>query len=337
MRKAMGRIWRGLKRSRVLGLGPVGLHFHFRRRVPHPTWWPTWDGPRAVRLVGGDVGAADGHPAMRLRDSADAHDPRCAPAVGQAPAPATAPQTGPQAPTVQAPGVALLVGVGPGLGHALVAVMQEAGFEVVAVARDGRRLAQALAPLCRPDRPAVQVRAADATQELSVQRLMAELAAEQRAPALVVYTVQGFGPGRALDVEVCAFEDNWRQNCLGAFIVAREAGRAMRARGAGSIVLVGSTSGLLGREDHLNLAVGKFGLRALAQVMARELWPDGVHVVHCVVDADIREPGHESSTWPQALPEDLARMVLALHQQPRSCWTSEVDFRPWNERFWQHC
>ena len=108
-------------------------------------------------------------------------------------------------------------------------------------------------------------------------------------PHLVVYAVQGFAPGRAIDTETSVFEECWRQNCLGAFIVAREAARNMLPLKRGTLVLVGSTSGTIGRAAHLNLAVGKFGLRALAQVMARELWPEGIHVVHVIIDGDIRE------------------------------------------------
>jgi hypothetical protein len=91
------------------------------------------------------------------------------------------------------------------------------------------------------------------------------------------------------------------------------------------------------RADHLNLAIGKFGLRAIAQVMARELWPEGIHVVHCVIDADIQEDAPDPEGAPQTLPEDVAELIYGLHGQPRSCWTSELDVRPWNERFWEHC
>src|SRR6185295_10285778 len=115
-----------------------------------------------------------------------------------------------------------------------------------------------------------------------------------------------FCPGRVIEVEVAAFEESWRKNCLGGFIVAREAARQMVRLGRGTIVLVGSTSSLIGRTDHLNLAVGKFGLRALAQVLAREVWPLGVHVAHVVIDADIKEGDDDKASIPQADPEHLA-------------------------------
>ncbi|HEX6361451.1 MAG TPA: short-chain dehydrogenase, partial [Albitalea sp.] len=115
--------------------------------------------------------------------------------------------------------------------------------------------------------------------------------------------------------------------------------RRMVPAGRGSIVLIGSTSSLIGREGHLNLAVGKFGLRALAQVLSRELWNRGIHVAHVVIDADILEPGSQVADVASraADPEHIAELVYSVHRQRRSAWTSELDVRPWNERFWEHC
>ncbi len=109
----------------------------------------------------------------------------------------------------------------------------------------------------------------------------------------------------------------------------------MQARGTGTIVFAGSTSGVLARAGHLNLAVGKHGLRALSHVMARELGPQGIHVVHLVVDADIDDGTPSRET--QMSPIHLAETILAIHAQPASCWTSELDVRPSSERFWEHC
>ena len=122
----------------------------------------------------------------------------------------------------------------------------------------------------------------------------------------------------------------------GGFIVAREAARCMLPYKRGMVVLVGSTSGWLGRADHLNLAVGKFGLRAISQVMARELWPEGVHGVHCVIDADVQEDA-EAMGYPQSRPQDIAGLIGTLHRQPQSCCSREIDVWPWNKRFWEHC
>jgi hypothetical protein len=136
--------------------------------------------------------------------------------------------------------------------------------------------------------------------------------------------------------EVDSHKMRWRF-CLGGFIVAREVGRRMLPLRRGTIIFVGSTSGMVGRPNHLNLAVGKFGLRALSQVMARELLPNRIHVVHLVIDGEIQEEPTAESSDPELCPEDISDLIYSLHRQPMSTWTSELDVRPWNEKFWEHC
>ena len=177
----------------------------------------------------------------------------------------------------------------------------------------------------------------DVTCESSVLELFAKISATHGVPNLVIYSLQSFGPGSVVDIELPAFEDGWKHNCLGSFLVARSAARLMHPSGRGSIILIGSTSSVLGRAGHLNLAVGKFGQRALAQVLARELWPKGIHVAHLLVDADIREDNAEETSESSSDPNQIAEDVLSLHRQPKTAWTSEMDVRPWNEQFWEHC
>jgi NAD(P)-dependent dehydrogenase (short-subunit alcohol dehydrogenase family) len=140
-----------------------------------------------------------------------------------------------------------------------------------------------------------------------------------------------------MDIEVAAFEESWRKNCLCAFIVGREAARAMVPTGNGTIIFAGAPSGLVGRPGYLTLAVGKFGLRALAQVMARELGPRGIHVAHLIIDAHIDDGEPLEPGAPVMLPDEIAQLAYQLHMQPRSSWTHELDARPWNERFWERC
>ncbi|HZX25661.1 MAG TPA: SDR family NAD(P)-dependent oxidoreductase [Telluria sp.] len=230
-------------------------------------------------------------------------------------------------------GLALLVGVGPGFGDSLARQLAEQGFTLALAARNAERLDQLAASV--PG--AAFAYGCDATLETSVDSLFELVTQRHGVPDLVVYAVQRFCPGDTLEVEGAAFEDCWRHNCLGSFLVARASARAMLARGSGTILLIGSTSSLTGRAGHLNLAVGRFGQRALAQVMARELWPHGLHVAHLVIDADIAEDGNESGGDPQADPAHIARIILDLHRQPPTAWSSEVDVRPFNERFWEHC
>jgi len=249
-------------------------------------------------------------------------------------APSDKAETGPQRGSAPTGGLAVVVGVGPGFGYALATRLAREGYRLVLVTRDAAALSplvDQLADLCA----CVAAVGCDATNEGQVAALFERVQAEFGTPSLVVYGIQDFGPGEVLDITAAAFEASWRHNCFGAFLISRAAGNAMRKQKAGSIILVGSTSSIHGRSGHLNLAVGKFGQRALAQVLAQELWPLGIHVAHVIIDADIQEG--ERQAHPQADPDHIAYSVLAVHHQPRSAWTSELDLRPADERFWQHC
>ena len=310
-------MWQNAKRWKKIPFGPVSLIYRVDRtvRVSNNTR------PGLTRSVHDRFfRKRDSHPAPMNETTNGLNERR-----------------GDTKPPVDHKGTALIVGVGPGFGFALARKLVTSGMRVALASRNAERLDPLVRELSRaPDR-AVRAYGCDATDETSVKKLMSHVSNDFAVPDLVVYSVQSFCPGQAIDVELSAFESCWRQNCLGGFIVAREAARGMTALRRGTIVLVGSTSGVIGRANHLNLAVGKFGLRALAQVMARELWPRGIHVLHLVIDADIKENEDFDSTVPQAYPEHIADLVYTLHRQPATTWTSELDVRPWNETFWEHC
>ena len=292
-------IWRALKVQRRVAVGPLALTFQWSRSA-HLVRQKR----RVVRRFDEELAAVEVAP------SADA-----APALGT---------------PVQN---ALLFGVGPGLGEALVERLHREGFRLGVVSRNAARLQNLLDTL--PGQHDHRAYACDVTLEASVQQAFDRFARDLGTPSLVVYALQSFGPGTIRDIEVPAFEEGWRHNCFGSFLVSRLACRAMEKAGAGTLLLVGSTSSVVGRAGHLNLVAGKFGQRGLAQVLAREMWPKGVHVAHVMIDADINES--EARTHPQAEPHHIADTLLFLHRQPRSAWTSELDLRPWNERFWEHC
>lgn len=299
------KIWSTLKTWRKLTFGPVSLLYKFERTVP----------VRRNKTKPANASGAAAHAAPL-----DAAGP--GPLSSDSPA--------------RRGGVALIVGVGPGFGHAMARRLAADGFEVVLASRDAVRLSM-LAEEINARGGNAFAYACDATMETSVQALFALVRANHGVPVLVIYSLQSFGPGAAVEVEVPAFEEGWKHNCLGAFLVARTAAREMLPQSAGTIVLIGSTSSMIGRDGHLNLAVGKFGQRALAQVLARELWPKGIHVAHVVIDADIRDDQTVADNEVHAEPEHIAEAVLNLHRQPKTAWTSEIDIRPWNERFWEHC
>jgi NAD(P)-dependent dehydrogenase (short-subunit alcohol dehydrogenase family) len=230
-------------------------------------------------------------------------------------------------------GVAVVVGVGPGLGAALCRRFAKAGMRVAAAARDGERVS-ALAK-------AVGARGygCDATEEAAVNGFFASVAHEIGEPTLVVYNAGAYAPKPVIDTTAAEFERCWRIGCFGGFLVGRAAARGMLARGHGTILFTGATASLRGGANFVNLAVGKFGLRALAQSMARELGPKGVHVAHVIIDGQIaaeHRPGRSPAVRaPDAFLHDdsIAEVYWQLHTQPRNAWTLELDVRPWVEKF----
>ena len=124
---------------------------------------------------------------------------------------------------------------------------------------------------------------------------------------------------------------------FGGFLVAQAAARRMIAQGSGSLLFTGASASIKGFARSAPFAMGKFGLRGLAQSLARELAPQGIHVAHFIIDGGIRPPGGDGirDGNPDAMlaPEEIARTYLATHRQHRSAWTWEVELRPWVERF----
>ena len=232
---------------------------------------------------------------------------------------------------------AVIVGAGPGLGSALARRFARAGMKV-AVAR---RSAGKLAPLAAELGADARAYACDATDEAAVRQLFASVTADLGIPALVVFNAGAFVRKGVLDTSVEEFERCWRVGCLGGFLVGREAASAMLAHNAGhrgTIIFTGATASLRGGALFQNLAVGKFGLRALAQSMARELQPRGIHVAHVVIDGQIEgeRPGHSTAERGRDTvldPAAIAETYYQLHLQPRSAWSHEVDLRPYVEKF----
>lgn len=310
-------VWRSMKKWRSIRIGPASLIFRFRRTTVVSANTQALAVP-LLHIVS-EPATGDGIPPIGVASQTEG-------------------EVGDSASTIAVNQVAAIFGVGPGLGFALARRLVREGMKVALVSRQAKNLAILAQELNRRGAPnAARIYSCDATDERSVEATMKLVRLEMGVPALVVYSIQRFCPGRSVDTELDAFEDSWRHNCLGGFVVAREAARAMKRLGRGSIILIGSTSGVVGRADHLNLAVGKFGLRAVSHVMSRELWQDGIHVAHVIIDADVAEGEGIAVEYPQSNPEDISDVIYSVHMQPRSAWSSEIDVRPWNERFWEHC
>jgi NAD(P)-dependent dehydrogenase (short-subunit alcohol dehydrogenase family) len=180
--------------------------------------------------------------------------------------------------------------------------------------------------------------ALDATDEAAVEKLFKQIDAKGAPLDLAVYNAGAFMRTSILEATAADFERCWRIGCLGGFLVGRAAARRMAERGAGTIIFTGATASRRGSAQFFNLAVGKFGLKALAESMARELQPKGVHVAHVVIDGQIASERYANLAKerpPDGLldPNAIAETYWQLHRQHRSAWTFELELRPWVEKF----
>jgi len=229
--------------------------------------------------------------------------------------------------------VAIVVGAGPGLGAALCRRFVKAGMLVAAATRDKERVTAVA------KEAGARGYGCDAGDEKSVLELFAAVKRDFGEPSVVVYNAGAYLPKAVIDTSAEEFERCWRIGCFGGFLVGREAARAMVPKERGSILFTGATASLRGGANFVNLAVGKFGLRAVAQSMARELGSKGVHVAHVIIDGQIaaeHRPGRgRNERGPDAFLGDdaIAEAYWQLHAQPRSAWTLEMDLRPWVEKF----
>lgn len=229
--------------------------------------------------------------------------------------------------------VAIVVGAGHGLGAALCRRFVKAGMLVAAATRDKDRVTAVA------KEAGARGYGCDAGDEKSVLELFAAVKRDFGEPSVVVYNAGAYLPKAVVDTTAEEFERCWRIGCFGGFLVGREAARAMVPRGRGTILFTGATASLRGSANFVNLAVGKFGLRALAQSMARELGPKGIHIAHVIIDGQIaaeHRPGRSAGErGPDAMLNDdaIAEMYWQLHSQPRNAWTLEMDLRPWVEKF----
>jgi len=222
--------------------------------------------------------------------------------------------------------VAIVVGAGPGLGNALVDRFADGGMVVAAVSRKG------ITPELRQRGATARGYACDATVADQVRSMFARVGAELGPPELVAFNVGTWDRAGILEISDELFVQAWRTGCFGGFLVGRAAAEAMLPHGRGTIIFTGATGSLRGGAGFAAFAVPKFGLRALAQSMARELGPKGIHVAHVVVDGMIAPPG-VSPQQGFLRPDDIAEAYYQLHRQKPSAWTHELDLRPSVEKF----
>ena len=222
----------------------------------------------------------------------------------------------------------IVLGVGPGLGAAVARRFAAAGFKVALAARTAEKLAPIAGEIEAAGGTAA-VYAVDATDEAQVADLFERAEAELGPVGVAVYNASGRVRKGIAEIGAEEFVEAWKRSCYGGFLLGREAARRMAPRGRGSILFTGATASVKSYAGSAGFAVGKYGLRALAESMARELQPKNVHVAHFVIDGGIGVDDGEARLEPDA----IAETYYQTHAQHRSAWAWEVALRPWVETF----
>jgi NAD(P)-dependent dehydrogenase (short-subunit alcohol dehydrogenase family) len=224
---------------------------------------------------------------------------------------------------------ALIVGAGSGLSASLARAFAKAGLRVTLAARSIEKLASLAAET------GAKAIACDATKRADIEKLFADLDAAA-APDVVVYNASYRTRGPVTELDASEVEKSIQVSAFGGFLVAQAAAQRMVPKRHGAIFFTGAPASVKGYPQSAPFAMGKFALRGLAQSMARELAPSGIHVAHFVIDGGIRSARRsESADNPDSLldPDAIAQSYLHVLGQPRSAWSWEIELRPWVEKF----
>lgn len=229
--------------------------------------------------------------------------------------------------------LAVITGVGPGTGSALVRRFQRGGYRVAMLARQADRL-QSLADEC-PDAFAVPC---DVSDEMALAASLAQISATAGPPRTVVHNAVGGAFGNFMAIEPAVLEANFQVNVMALLRLARWAAPQMLAEGSGAILVTGNTASQRGRANFAGFAPTKAAQRILAESMARELGPQGIHVAYLLIDAVIDVPWARKRYPEQPddffiRPADIADELWHVAHQPRSAWSFLTELRPFNERW----
>jgi NAD(P)-dependent dehydrogenase (short-subunit alcohol dehydrogenase family) len=225
---------------------------------------------------------------------------------------------------------ALIVGAGAGLSASLARLLAKDGVKIALAARS----TDDLAPLL--NETGARAFACDATKPAEVEKLFVDVDAAIGAPEIVIYNASFRTRGPFVELDPADVERALAVTAFGGFLVAQQAARRMLPKRRGVILFTGASASVKGYAQSAPFAMGKFALRGLAQSMARELHPQGIHVAHVVIDGGIKSTRRgEPPDQPASLldPDAIAATYLHLIHQPRSAWSSEVALRPWVEKF----
>jgi NAD(P)-dependent dehydrogenase (short-subunit alcohol dehydrogenase family) len=225
---------------------------------------------------------------------------------------------------------ALIVGAGAGLSASLARLFAREGIKVALASRSIEKLGA----LC--SETGARAYACNATDPDEVERLFGLVERESGMPDVVVYNASGRSRGAFVDLVPADVAQAMAVSAFGGFLVAQQAAKRMLPNKRGAILFTGASASVKGYAQSAPFAMGKFALRGLAQSMARELSPQGIHVAHFVIDGGIRSAARvEPTDRPDSMldPDAIALSYWNVLQQPRSAWSWEVELRPWVEKF----
>ena len=225
-------------------------------------------------------------------------------------------------------GNVLIVGVGLGLSFSLARLFHKEGMRISMASRNLDKLKDISSEI------AANVYKCDASEIKDVQNLFNSLDATTGTPDLVIYNPSARVRGPVGNLDPIAVKKALDITCFGAFLVAQESTKRMLKAGKGSIFFTGATAGVKGFANSSVFAMGKFGLRALAQSLARELHPQNIHIGHFVIDGGITSNSTANKSVDRTLdPDAIAQTYLDFFKQHRSAWAWEIELRPWVETF----
>ncbi len=239
------------------------------------------------------------------------------------------------------PRAILVIGAGDATGGAVARRFAREGYIACVTRRSADKL-QPLVERIRAEGGQAHAFGSDARQETEMVTLVEHIEREIAPIEVAVFNIGANVRFPITETTARVYTKVWEMGCFAGFLMGREAARVMLPRGRGTILFTGATASLRGREGFAAFAGAKHALRALAQSMARELWPKGIHVAHPIIDGAI-DTEFIRSSFPERYalkdqqgildPDHIAEVYWQIHQQPRDAWTHETELRPWMENW----
>ncbi|MDC0074916.1 SDR family NAD(P)-dependent oxidoreductase [Alphaproteobacteria bacterium] len=230
----------------------------------------------------------------------------------------------------------IILGAGPSIGLAAAKKFASEGYNIALASRSKKNL-NIIAENQELENIKVKTYEVDASDERQITNLIYSAEKDLGSIEVGIYNPSKFVKKSILELSSSEVEEGWKVSCLGGFVFGKEIAKKMLHRGKGTIIFTGATAGMRGSKDFAGFAIGKFGLRALAQSMARELHPQGIHILWVNIDGGVKKRSNTAILKIKEDnfldPDDIANCYLQLHNQSRNAWSHEVELRPWTEKF----